>query len=244
MDLIAYVHDSWRPLIRAARPERDWMDASPEKYAYRCLPLTVANTHGWELISPVTVRARWNGGPRPSDVEVQIVEGDRHSSVNPTPLFGLGTFTFHVPALFRTPPSTSLWVRGSPNWFKMGLHGLDGIVETEWLQFTFTMNWKITVTNMWVTIAMGEPFCFFHPVRLADIQSINPRFVPMSEAPEVAAELTRWNDSRSQFQAEVQRREPFLRPDEKWQKNYMRGVDLDGVKQPNHIIKLRLPEFK
>ena len=29
--------------------KRDWMDATPEKHAYHCFPVTVANTIGWDL---------------------------------------------------------------------------------------------------------------------------------------------------------------------------------------------------
>lgn len=38
------------PEIRQSRPRRDWMDASYKKHAYKCLPLTNANTHGWEVV--------------------------------------------------------------------------------------------------------------------------------------------------------------------------------------------------
>jgi len=32
--------------LRAAPPSRDWMDRIPERHAYRCLPLAIANAHG------------------------------------------------------------------------------------------------------------------------------------------------------------------------------------------------------
>ena len=47
MDLICYIHPSWRPLIRPAEATREWMTDSPESFAYRCLPLNIANAHGW-----------------------------------------------------------------------------------------------------------------------------------------------------------------------------------------------------
>ena len=49
MDLICYLHDGWDPDIRPAEPRRDWMDETPEAFAYRCLPLNIANAHGWEI---------------------------------------------------------------------------------------------------------------------------------------------------------------------------------------------------
>ncbi|MED5208617.1 MAG: DUF6065 family protein [Chloroflexota bacterium] len=43
------------PEIRQSRPRRDWMDESYKKHAYKCLPLTVANTLGWEVLLPEEV---------------------------------------------------------------------------------------------------------------------------------------------------------------------------------------------
>jgi Family of unknown function (DUF6065) len=30
--------------------ERAWMDATDQRFAYRCLPLNIANAHGWEIL--------------------------------------------------------------------------------------------------------------------------------------------------------------------------------------------------
>src|SRR5271165_1161304 len=55
MDFLCYLHEGWQPLIRPAEPTRAWMDATPEAFAYRCLPLNIANAHGWEILPPVRV---------------------------------------------------------------------------------------------------------------------------------------------------------------------------------------------
>ena len=54
--------------------------------------------------------------------------------------FGSGVLTFHAGYLFRTPPGWAVWARGAPNTVKDGIVPLDGLVETDWLPFTFTMN--------------------------------------------------------------------------------------------------------
>ena len=59
--LILYPYSHDRPAIRAAEAKRQWMDDSPQSYAYRCLPLTIANTHGWEILCGRTFYAEWNG---------------------------------------------------------------------------------------------------------------------------------------------------------------------------------------
>ena len=62
MDLTCFLHPGWQPLIRPAPAKRDWMDGTPESFAYRCLPLNIANAHGWELLNPCAFDACWNGG--------------------------------------------------------------------------------------------------------------------------------------------------------------------------------------
>src|SRR5579864_5099955 len=51
------------------------MDDTPESFAYRCLPLNIANAHGWELLSPCGFEAIWNGSPDPSGVTLRLDDG-------------------------------------------------------------------------------------------------------------------------------------------------------------------------
>src|SRR5690606_30494589 len=50
MKLTAHVLDGHTLDVRPAPRERTWMDATDQRYAYRCLPLDIANAHGWELL--------------------------------------------------------------------------------------------------------------------------------------------------------------------------------------------------
>ena len=45
--LIAFIVGKRDVELRPAPLERDWMDASGERFAYRCLPLSIANAYGW-----------------------------------------------------------------------------------------------------------------------------------------------------------------------------------------------------
>ena len=49
------------PEIVPARAARAWMDATDQRYAYRCLPLSIANASGWEVLCPVGFEASWRG---------------------------------------------------------------------------------------------------------------------------------------------------------------------------------------
>ena len=41
------------PEIVPGRPQRAWMERFADRHPYRCLPLTMANTTGWELLCPM-----------------------------------------------------------------------------------------------------------------------------------------------------------------------------------------------
>src|SRR5215831_140466 len=62
MKLRVYVLEDQRLDLRPAPVDRAWMDATPERFAYRCLPLNIANAHGWELLCPSAFTATWSGG--------------------------------------------------------------------------------------------------------------------------------------------------------------------------------------
>ena len=143
MDFLCYLHESWNPFIRPAEPTRSWMDATSEAFAYRCLPLNIANAHGWEILTPKGFWAYWRGGTSTADVIIRP-DADMPPASVPISLFGQGTFTVHVQGLFRTPPGWNLYVGGSPNSAKDGVAPLAGVIETDWSPYTFTMNWRFT----------------------------------------------------------------------------------------------------
>ena len=243
MELRCYIHPGWEPRIRAAYPKRGWMDGTPESFAYRCLPLNIANAHGWEILSPCGFEAEWNGGSAVDDVVVRTDPGTRAEQA-PVALFGQGVLTFHVEGLFRTPPGFNLWVGGSPNSAKDGIAALGGIIETDWSPYTFTMNWRFTRPNHVVRFDENEPFCFLFPIERRVIEEIEPLILPIGEDPELKHRFEQWSAARDAFQANVAVNPPAS-PSENWQKFYYRCVDAAGAAGAgDHQAKLRLREFE
>ena len=64
-ELVCYPLEPDPPAIEPARAGRAWMDATDQRYAYRCLPLSMANASGWEILAPVAFEATWSGTRRP-----------------------------------------------------------------------------------------------------------------------------------------------------------------------------------
>ena len=238
MELICYLHPGWEPLIRPAPATRPWMDGTPEAFAYRCLPLNMANAHGWEILCPCDATAYWTGGTLVEDVQIRAAGADA-----PVSIFGQGVLTFHIQALFRTPPGWNLWIGGSPNQGKDGMFPLTGIVETDWSPYTFTMNWKFTRRNRWIRFRRLEPICFIFPVRRETLEQVEPKFVRLAAESDLAGEYREWSQSRTGFQAEMADGTPRA-PSDKWQKRYYRGLTMrSDTPAPGHQSKLRVRPF-
>ena len=242
MEFTAYLHPGWAPLIRPAPATRAWMDATPESFAYRCLPLNIANAHGWEVLTPCGFDAVWDGGNTPDAVKITLAPGADPQRA-PVSLFGQGVITFHIEAILRTPPGWNLWVGGSPNRQKDGIAPLTGVVETDWSPFTFTMNWRFTRLDHPVHFDAMEPICFLFPMERAAIEKFEPSFAPLGADPATEERFHAWSAARDAFHARMQQ-EPPKAPADRWQKHYYRGVDVTGQSLvDDHKSKLRLKPF-
>ena len=242
MELICYLHPGWAPLIRPAPATRPWMDDTPEAFAYRCLPLNIANAHGWEVLSPCGFEAIWSGGSDTGAITLRLDPGADPARA-PVSLFGQGVITFHIEGLFRTPPGWNIWVGGSPNRPKDAIQPLSGIVEADWSPFTFTMNWRFTRPGEWVRFEPMEPIAFFFPVQRGAIEAFKPRFEPIENDPRSLEGFNAWSRARDAFHQKMQRGAP-AKGSEKWQKHYYQGVDVEGrAWVDDHQAKLRLAPF-
>ena len=181
--------EGWQ--LRPSPPRRAWMDAKP--HAYQCLPLVMANQWGWQILCPADVRVTWNGGPQPADL---LVEVDPRYAPAIKSQFGVGIVTFSPPWLFRTPRGWNLYAKGPGNRWKENCVPLEGVIETWWLNYTFTLNWKLVVPGT-VGFARGESLGQLVPVPHGTFQGASAAEIPIRhEEPEAAAELLRWLEER------------------------------------------------
>ena len=158
--------------IRPAPLEREWMDATDVRFAYRCLPLNIANSYGWEILCPSDFTAIWYGSPTTESVShpIELSTPCRR----PWSQFGYGILTFHVNCVFRTQSGFHLLAQGPINRPKDAISPLAGIIETDWAPYTFTMNWAFTRKGVPVGFKAGEPFCHVIPVRRGELETFEP----------------------------------------------------------------------
>ena len=229
--------DGWS--IKPASGKRDWMDASREKFAYRCLPLVMANQSGWVLGCPLNFSAVWNGKDDMHATTLTFPEGEGKVVGHIKSHFGHGIITFSLPWLFRTDAGYGLWVRGPANMVKDNIHGLDGIVETDWAPYTFTMNWKIMRRNTPVYFKQGEPICQLVPFPLALLEDVEPEFHSIDSDPLLKQDFFTFTAMRSGNIDKLR-----STGESNWAMDYMKGHLPDGTPIEGHRKAFRLKEFE
>jgi LPS sulfotransferase NodH len=214
------------------------MDEYPDRHPYRCLPMTIANAYGWEIVSPVDFEAEWNGGPLLTDIAIHA-HGDLPAVkrlVNSH--FGRGVLTFHTGYLFQTDPDWELVATGPTNEPKDGIAFLTGVVETHWLTFPFTMNWRFTRPGI-VRWSKGEPFCLVYPVARQAIPQTEPVIRSLDSNPQLKEQYDSWSKSRGEFLQDLKNRDAEA-VKQGWQRHYFRGERVaDGLSIEDHLKKLR-----
>lgn len=249
LPFIAYeIIEGMRPALARAPYHRQWMDDSANQFAYRCLPLVIANQSGWMLSNAVPFAAVWTGGrgidavrvaPDPGYPGYGGWTGEQCIKSH----FGEGVLTFIVPYLFRTPPGYNLWVKGPANLFKDGIQALEGVIETDWANATFTMNWKFTRANFPVRFEPGEPICQLVPYPRSLLERLRPELRSFRTDPKTAAEFTHWRVGREQFSADL----PVAGTEANrrgWEKDYVQGRQADGSRFEGHQTALKLKDFE
>jgi hypothetical protein len=238
--LIAHVIDGHLLEIRPAPLEREWMEATGRRFAYRCLPVNIANGHGWEILCPAPFEAEWDGGPERGAVHIRP---DPDEAAPALSHFGYGVLTLPVPCVFETDPGVDLFVTGPLNRPKDAISPLTGVIETDWSPYSFTMNWVFTRPHAPVRFERGEPYCHIFPLERGRLEAVSPQQSPLSDAPELGARYEQWSRSRNDFNAELMARTRRC-PDD-WQKSYFRGEGPSGEAAAvnGHRRRLRLKPF-
>ena len=227
-------------LIKPGERRRDWMDNTTEEFAYRCLPMNMANMLGWDVEAPCDIHATWDGGNSPAAVSVQADD--------PTYLgfgqsvFGNGVLTFSVGFLVKTPEGVNMWVKGIPNETRRGITALEGLCETDWSPAVFTMNWQFTEPNVSVCFKKGDVVCRMVPYPRGYVEKFAAESKYIVQADEgFKDDYLDWHKGRSTFLSKLTAPEDSEEKRTGWQKGYMQGK-IAGSTQPAHQTKIKTPE--
>jgi hypothetical protein len=238
MKLTCYALKPDPPSLRAAPTTRTWMDQIRDNHAYRCLPLSIANSHGWEILSPCAFEVTWSGAVPAWAITVKALDDYPDLAQFAVSHFAYGIVTFHLGYLFRTEPGWDLFASGSLNNPKDGIAPLTGVIETDWLPYPFTMNWQMTRPGT-VRFDKDEPVSMIFPVPHGALQGVEPEIVDLDSAPEVKQQTMEWKERRDEFMKKLTAKEPQAMKNA-WQRYYFLGRMPDGTSPAQHLSKLRV----
>ena len=144
--------------------KRDWFTS----HFYKCLPLAIGNMQGFVFSLPYTISVFWNGGNSVKDLSIEYGEDYKQykgmNFIYPTSEFGHGILTIHFPLTLKTPPGVNLMTIAPPNFPIVGLSPMTGVVESDNIRFTFTLNIKIDLENTNITILPNYPLIGLLPI--------------------------------------------------------------------------------
>ena len=224
------IHDDEpRFKLEKASYRRPWMEKTEEHYAYRCLPMTIANMLGYHIIPREPVEIYWDGGTTSSSISV-IKGQDLACSI-----FGHGVITFHIDWLISTDDNTNLFITGPINHVIDNTQALTGVYETDWAPFSFTMNWKVLKPGL-VKFTEEDPICHIFPFPREYVETVPVHVLPLSTNAVLNDEYNKFTKSRSAF---------IESHSFGWQKNYFKGQYTDGRQCPitNHQTKISMPNI-
>jgi hypothetical protein len=221
---------------------RDWMTETADRFAYRCLPLLIANQSGWFILNNRSFTVTWSGLDAIGSLSIEY--GPGAAAPLATSHFGHGILTWSIPILFRAPKGFNLLVRGPVNCPKDGIYPLDAVVEVDWATTPFTMNWKITRPHTRINFSSGEPMCMILPQRRGELEEFQPEIRSIASDEALGRRYEEWSTQRRDYINE-QRSGLLADDDPGWQRHYFHGTHTNGQRGVNtHQTKLCLAPFE
>lgn len=221
------------PEIKQSRLKRDWMDDTYNKHAYQCLPMTVANVSGWELILQQDVVVEWDGTNNPP----KVLEGETLNGRAVVIPSIIGIMSFATGWAFGTEDGYSTFISGSPNYFVDGAVPLSATIPSFWWPDEFNMNWKITKINEPVIFPKGMPFMHFTMIKNDLLESVEFKVENLWDKPDLMNQRMSYGEAKMKKNQE----EPWT-----WMKGIKTGLNEKGERigpSSSGLIKLNEPQL-
>lgn len=148
--------------IKQTRVKRDWMDKTWEYHAYKCLPVTITNSIGYEISAPEDIVFIWDGVDDTLPDHITILEGEKYCSTSR----GNATLSFITNIIFETDQNVSMLHMPVPNYFREDFQVFSTIISTSWYRQMMPSVIKLMKANKEIVIKAGEPLATIIPVSL------------------------------------------------------------------------------
>lgn len=154
--------------IKQTRIKRDWMESTWEKHAYKCFPVSLANTIGYELSLPIDVTFVWDGINDSTADHVKVLSGEEfiyNSRAN-------ATISFKTGIVIKSDPNISFLHMPVPNLFNDNYQTFTSVISTSFFDQEFPSAIRILKPDKAITIKADEPFATLMPISLSNMSNI------------------------------------------------------------------------
>jgi hypothetical protein len=154
--------------IKQTRVKREWMDKTFSGHAYRCFPLSLANSIGYELSLPEDVTFIWDGIDDTSPDHIKILKGMKYCNTSRAN----ATLSLKTGIVFKTDKNISMMHMPVPNLFNNEYQTYTSIISTSFYDIEFPSAIKVTIPNKEITIKANHPFATIIPISLSNMSNI------------------------------------------------------------------------
>jgi len=209
-------------IIEPLSVKRQWMEDTPEKHAYRCFPVTMANTVGWTLSSPIDISFKWNGITNTTPDTVDILSGKEYSYTGR----GQGTVSFMTGLIFKSEKDISLLTINCPNYFYEDFEVMSSLISTSFYPNELPLAIKAKIPNKEIIIKAGDPIATIIPISLTSLKDESIEINDFVHTEEYAAKTKSYGDA-----AQV------VNQSGKWTDWYRDAIDENGNSIGEHEVK-------
>jgi len=169
MKITAYKNEMTRSKIEQTKVKREWMDETIDAHAYKCFPVSLANTIGWSISFLDDIEFVWDGISDTTPDHVKIISDPGNVC---TTQRANATVSFYSGIFFETGPDISMLQIVPPNFFVDGATPFTTIISTSVLKEAIPIAWKITRPDTVIRIPAGMPVATFIPISLSKYQEV------------------------------------------------------------------------
>lgn len=169
MNISAYKMSGAAANLHQTKVVRDWMDETAKKHAYRCFPVSTANSIGWSLSYDYDISFIWDGVSDSSPDHVTVIKGQQVCSTGR----GNATISFNTGIIFKTPQDVTLISIAPPNYFIDGAQAFTSVISTSFFNEVFPCAWRITKPDTVITIPAGTPVATILPISMLGLSEVD-----------------------------------------------------------------------
>lgn len=220
--LTAYKTNPNSFIIEPLPVKRQWMEETPDKHAYRCFPVTTANTVGWTLACPEDISFIWNGITDTTPDTVKILSGEKYCYTGR----GQGTLSFNTGIILRSEKNVSVLSLTPQNYFYEEFEVMSSLISTSFLNVDFPLAIKSKIANKEITIKAGTPIATILPVSLTLLKEESIEIKNFVPEPDYHSKLKSYGEAAQK-----------VNQSGKWTDWYRDAVDENGNSIGEHEVK-------